>query len=85
MGRDETNPVTLAPGDLYGRTVLGSSAIYRVVANEGELVVVEVVRAPSLAPGVRMRFSRSAVTAMERIERQRSGVEDVLRRWAGAA
>jgi hypothetical protein len=32
-----------------------------------------------------MRFSRSAVTAMERIERQRSGVEDALRRWAGAA
>ena len=52
------------PGELRGKTLLGTEAVYRVIALEGELVLVEVVSAPGLAPGDRFRFTLSAVEAM---------------------
>jgi hypothetical protein len=53
------------PGELRRKRLLGSDAIYRVVALEGELVTVEVVQAPGLSAGERFRFTLEAVTAME--------------------
>ena len=52
------------PGELRGKTLFGTAAVYRVIALEGELVLVEVVTAPGLAPGERFRFTLEAVEAM---------------------
>lgn len=52
------------PGELRGRTLLGTEAVYRVIAVEGELVHVEVISAPGLSPGDHFRFTLDAVEAM---------------------
>jgi hypothetical protein len=56
------------PGQLLRRRLLGTEAVYRVVADEGELVEVEVVSAPGLEPGHRLRFTAAAVEEMEPAE-----------------
>ena len=59
----------------YGRDViigriiclrlLGSDAVYRVVEESGSGVVAQVISAPGLRPGFRMRISDEAVRRME--------------------
>ncbi len=53
------------PGGLLRRRALGTEAVYRVVAVEGELVEVEVVRAPGLEAGTRVRLALRDARAME--------------------
>jgi len=48
--------------------VLGSEALYRVISEEGATVTAEVVRAPGLERGMRLRLMATAVRAMERVE-----------------
>jgi len=55
------------PGLLLHRS-LGSDALYRVVSASGELVTVEVVQAPELESGTRLRFTRDAVSHMTVVE-----------------
>jgi hypothetical protein len=53
--------------------LLGSDAIYRVRRSSGPLVEVEVVAAPALVPGTRLRFTAASVRAMARpVVRRRS-------------
>ena len=47
---------------------LGEDALYRVVDVSGELVVVEVVRAPGLRSGTQIRFTQDAVSNMKVVE-----------------
>ncbi len=56
-------PVTV-PGRFLRNTVLGSTAVYEVIAADGDLVTAEVVRAPGLLPGARVRLLADAVRAM---------------------
>lgn len=51
------------------RKTLGSEAVYQVVAECKELVELEVVSAPGLEPGMRMKVTQRAVAAMERLDR----------------
>ena len=51
-------------GEIRRYELLGSSATYRVLAIDSTHVVVEVVEAPGLAAGLRLRMSQDAVQAM---------------------
>ncbi len=57
-----------AVGCLLRHTMLASTAIYEVIAVDGELVTVEVRQAPGLAGGTRVRLLASAVLEMEQLE-----------------
>ncbi|MGD0385300.1 MAG: hypothetical protein ABSB73_04120 [Solirubrobacteraceae bacterium] len=48
--------------------LLDSEAVYEVVAEEDELVTAEVVRAPGLPRGMRVKLLAEAVRQMERSE-----------------
>lgn len=54
-------------GEVRCRTLLGTTATYRVVAVDGARVVVEVIDAPGLVVGHRMAFTADSVRAMERV------------------
>ena len=60
-----------APSSPTGRFVrnrmLGTEALYELLGEQGELVTAEVVQAPGLVPGSRLRLLRSATSAMEQI------------------
>ena len=47
---------------------LGEDALYRVVGVRGEVVEVEVVRAPGLQSGTHIRFTQDAVSHMKVVE-----------------
>jgi hypothetical protein len=47
---------------------LGSEAVYRVLAAGADVVTVEVVRAPGLERGTRMRLTADAARAMEHLD-----------------
>jgi hypothetical protein len=49
-------------------TCLGTEAIYEVVEEDGETVTAEVVRAPGLTAGMRVRLMARAAWAMERLD-----------------
>ncbi len=51
-------------GELRVQRMLGTEAVYRVLAEEPDHVVVEVRRAPGLEPGQRIRLTRASVCAM---------------------
>jgi hypothetical protein len=53
---------------LLRQRMLGSEALYEVLDSRGSLVWARVLSAPGLEPGTRVRLSRQAVRAMERIE-----------------
>jgi hypothetical protein len=55
------------PGSRWRQVKLGSEAVYEVVAEEDGLVEVIVCEAPGLAPGTRVRFTQTALAAMERL------------------
>jgi hypothetical protein len=48
--------------------MLGSEAAYRVVEEDDTLVTAEVVQAPGLVPGTRVRLLARAARAMERFD-----------------
>jgi hypothetical protein len=52
------------PGELRSKILLGSEAVYRVLAVEDDLVLVEVVKAPGLEPGDQFRFTLDAIREM---------------------
>ena len=47
---------------------LGTEAVYRVLAEDDQIVTAEVVRAPGLQPGAHVRLLASAARAMERLD-----------------
>jgi hypothetical protein len=47
---------------------LGTVALYEIIEERGELVTVEVLDAPGLAPGMRVALLKSATRAMEVVE-----------------
>jgi hypothetical protein len=59
--------VEVRPGTQLRRQALGTSATYAVIAVEGDLVVVEVVRAPGLRKGQRLKFTGRDARSMEQI------------------
>ena len=66
-----TTTTTLTADDLLIHDALGTRATYRVVDVADRLVGVEVLCAPGLQPGTRLRFTRDAAQAMacERAQR----------------
>jgi hypothetical protein len=52
------------PGQIRQHTLLRTTAVYLVVAVDGDLVQLEVVSAPGLDRGDRYWFTRLAVAAM---------------------
>lgn len=56
------------PPRLLSHQVLGQDALYRVIAKSGGLVELEVVRAPGLKPGQRVRFTEEAVLQMSVVD-----------------
>lgn len=63
-------PFTLhdGTGRFVRQSLLGSEAVYEIVDGDDELVTAEVVRAPGLASGTRVRLLTRAARAMERFE-----------------
>ena len=58
---------------LVRHRMLGTDAVYRVGRSSGELVEVEVVAAPALTPGMRLRLTTASVRAMAKpVVRRRS-------------
>jgi len=49
-------------------SALGTEAVYEIVEESRELVTAEVLVAPGLAPGTRVRMLASAARAMEEVE-----------------
>lgn len=46
------------------RSLLGTEAVYRVLAHEGDTVLVEVVEAPGLTPGFQLRMTVAVARAL---------------------
>jgi hypothetical protein len=53
---------------LLRHEVLGEEALYRAIGVIGELVELEVVSAPGLEPGTRLRVTKAAVSRMSVVE-----------------
>jgi hypothetical protein len=58
---------------LLRHQVLGEEALYRAVEVIGELVELEVVSAPGLEPGTRLRVTKAAVSRMSVVEEAPAG------------
>lgn len=58
----------VAEGQLRRQVRLGSKAVYRVCACEGNYARVEVVEAPGLRSGAHYKFTRAAVELMELVD-----------------
>ena len=78
--------MTWQPGDIRASRVLGTTAMYRALAEEDGHVRVEVVRAPGLKPGRSLRLTAAAFEAMEPVVATAAEVDvelaSVLARWA---
>jgi hypothetical protein len=55
-----------APSPFLRQERLGSEAVYEILAEDDEIVTVEVVRAPGLPRGTHLRLLADAARAMER-------------------
>jgi hypothetical protein len=55
-------------GERRRRVLFGTEAVYRVLAREGDLVRVEVERAPGIAVGAVLRLTADAVRQMELLD-----------------
>lgn len=53
------------PGTILRRTLLGSTATYRVVGARGQQVELEVIDAPGLQPGFRFEALAADAAAMD--------------------
>jgi hypothetical protein len=56
-------------GRFLRHSLLGSEAVYRVIEIGTDLVTAEVVEAPGLEPGTRVRMLTKAAAAMEHFDR----------------
>jgi hypothetical protein len=63
--------------------MLGSEAVYRVISEDGPTVMAEVVEAPGLERGTRLRLMARAVRAMERLDSTTEPIA-ITRRFAPA-
>jgi hypothetical protein len=54
----------LAIGSVLRQRVLGETAVYRVLGARGQIVEAEAVAVPGLRPGMRLRLTAAAATAM---------------------
>jgi hypothetical protein len=63
-------------GSVWRQELLGSVALYDVVEDLGDIVIVAVREAPGLAPGTQVRMTREALRAMVLV----SGAADRARR-----
>jgi hypothetical protein len=68
-------------GFLLRHRALGSEAIYRVLEEGDEIVTAEVIQAPGLARGTRVRLMARACRAMERLDHTADPIT-VTRRFA---
>lgn len=62
--------------------MLGTEALYRLISDDGATVVAEVVEAPGLEQGMRLRLAQRAARAMERLDLAETRA--VMRRCEGA-
>ena len=53
---------------LLRQRMLGSEAVYQVIGEDDGIVTAEVVSAPGLEPGMRVRMLARAAYAMERLD-----------------
>ena len=60
-----SRPIALAANELIRHEALGAESVYRVVDVSDRLVSVEVVGAPGLKTGTRMRSTRRAAEAIQ--------------------
>lgn len=83
--RGEASRVELAAGQRRATTVLGTTARYRVVEVLDDLVRVEVISAPGLAPGTSLKLKADVLRRMALDEPGReaetASIDDVLRSW----
>jgi len=56
------------PGSVWRQVVLGAEAVYEVLCVEDDHVEVSVRSAPGMRPGTRVRLTKTAIRAMERVE-----------------
>jgi hypothetical protein len=61
-------PFGHGPRRFVTQRLLGSEAVYEILDERAGLVTAEVVSAPGLAPGMRLRLMANAADAMERCE-----------------
>ncbi len=54
-------------GEILRSTLLGTTATYRVMRDDGDGVLVEVIDAPGLPQGFQMRLTADAARALERV------------------
>jgi hypothetical protein len=71
----------ITPGSVWRQVTLGSEAVYKVLAVDGDHVEVSVRSAPGMSPGMRVRLTTRAVSAMVRVDddkgRPSSGLHSV--------
>lgn len=58
----------LRSGQVWRKDLLGTIADYRVVACQGDLIDVEVIRAPGLGEGARIRLAQAALAGMALVD-----------------
>ena len=58
----------IPPGSVWRQVMLGTEAVYTVLAVAGDRVDVEVRSAPGLRSGTTLHLTREAVTAMTRVD-----------------
>jgi hypothetical protein len=75
------------PGEILRTTLLGTTATYRVLRDDGDRVLVEVVDAPELRPGFQMRLTADVARALERVieHEPQHEHEHMLRRFGPAS
>jgi hypothetical protein len=52
---------------VWQHSLLGSTAVYEVVEDLGDVVLVAVREAPGLIPGTQLRMTRDALATMRRV------------------
>jgi hypothetical protein len=60
--------VEIPPGSVWSQVKLGTEAVYKVLAVDGDHVEVSVRSAPGMRPGVRMRLTTQAIRGMVRVD-----------------
>jgi hypothetical protein len=79
--------VMYGPGEILRKSMHGTTATYRVVHEDGDGVLVEVIDAPGLPQGFQMRLTADASRALERVaeHEQQHEHEHMLRRFGPAS
>jgi len=75
----------MAISGILRNRLLGSEATYRVLADEGDTVLVEVVEAPGLTPGFQLRMTAAVARELACDEASAAAVAVPLRRFTRSA